>query len=205
VNNGRRSVFEGIDTDFTFMQTICIKMAWKWGGAKTFTCPDTMTIEEVAEQHGFMDISETTPQFLSRGRILTPEFTLRAHHIHDGQTIIAYLPANVRPLKSGTRRESQCSCARGRYSHSYITGIESAKQADRDFHNWECNRAYPLALAELLRMIEKEDEQSRIPSSSHTTVLAASANISDEPLPSAISSEDFADQYRIHWKDSLFG
>jgi hypothetical protein len=61
-NNGLRAPLPHF-----IIMNICVKMAWKWGGTKTITCLDTMTVEEVAEQHGFTGISEMTPRFISRG------------------------------------------------------------------------------------------------------------------------------------------
>jgi hypothetical protein len=54
-------------------------MTWKWGGAKIITCYEATTLEEVAQENGFTGNSEHTVLFISRGRILPPEFTLHAH------------------------------------------------------------------------------------------------------------------------------
>jgi hypothetical protein len=120
------------------------------------------------------------------------------HQIRNGQTIIAYLPANARSLKSAMShpaKESKVSDTSAPYNQQNIVTIESAKQADRDFNNWECNRDCPLVLAGVLRMMENDDDEYYDQFFSPPTVVVSSTTISESPLPELITLDRF-------WVDS---
>jgi hypothetical protein len=52
------------------MNAVTVTVTWKWGGAKTITCCEAMTMEEVAQENGFTGNSDQTLLFISRNRIL---------------------------------------------------------------------------------------------------------------------------------------
>jgi hypothetical protein len=167
------------------MNIISLKLAWKWGGAKEVTCADAMTVEEVARDHGFTDVAEAAPLYISRGKVLAPELTLRAHQIADGQKIIAYLPSAARARRPQLLAEPPAVRCRAMCD---IEDGEASRQADQDFAHWESARNLPLVMGELLAMIEDEAERStRIEEVSEVppmpTVVRASARISEDPLP----------------------
>jgi hypothetical protein len=165
------------------MEIISVTFAWKWGGAKVVTCSDTVTLEEIARDHGFADISETPPLYISRGRILDPLFTLRALRIAHGQKIIAYLPASARPRRP---QQTRADLRAVRYwTLSDVEDEEASRQADQDFANWECSRAFPAVARDLLAVMEAEDARQTAEAEPEPapTVLLPATQISEDPLP----------------------
>jgi hypothetical protein len=166
------------------MNLISLKLSWKWGGAKEVTCPDTMTLEEIAREHGFADIAETSPLYISRGEIVDPQFTLRSHQIVDGQKIILYLPSSAQPRR--LQRSARDSCVPRVMKYRTLCDIEdeeTARQSDQDFANWESVPTLPLVMKDLLTMIEDEESRQKIQRRPMPTVLLPSTRISEDPLP----------------------
>jgi hypothetical protein len=172
-----------IPSQFISMNIISLKLTWKWGGAKKITCSDTMTLEEVARDHGFADVSETTPLYISRGEILDPIFTLRALEIADGQNIIVYLPTSARSRRPQRSARDLWLPARRYRTLRDIEEEEEARLADQDFANWESARAFPLVMKQLLTMIEDEEAEQTIETPPMPTILMPSTQISEDPLP----------------------
>jgi hypothetical protein len=189
-----RSLFLSGHSEIIFqMRSLTITMKWKWGGACTITCSASRTLEEIAEEHGFLGVSRTPPLFLSHGKILAPEFTLHAHKITDGQTIIVYLPRNAKPRLPGPfvpAVGSKFSMDREAQTLEDIEADETAKAVDMDFNNWECSRALPAVLSELLTMVEQQDEQQKTPIPKQRTVITEGTGISETPLPSLLCTDD---------------
>jgi hypothetical protein len=133
-----------------------------------------MTIEEVARENGLVSPSHCEPLYISRGQILVPEFTLRAHFIKDGQLIVVHQPEEVfiPPFSSWETETSEA-----------IEWIEAAKQADQDFAKWETRTGLPLVLHELLEMTEENEKEERMETQSPATVIPIRKSISESPLP----------------------
>jgi hypothetical protein len=168
------------------MEEVNFKMTWKWGGAKDITCAKTLTVEEVAIAHGFADHLTKNPIFITRGRIMNPHFTLRAHNVSEGQRIIAYLPA---PEGSRSQRRITFESCDFDDVIGKIELQEAARQADQDFANWEMSPMFPLIMTELLHGIEEEDGEGGMGDFQTTVVLQTHA-ISEAPLPRLIGRNE---------------
>jgi hypothetical protein len=154
--------------------SVAIKMRWKWGGGKVISCSSAMTLEEIAREYGFAQETGPLPIFIADGEILSPEFTLHWLQIASGQTIIAY-SANPETRRVSTRM------FKGR--DSYVQGVrnEASRIVDMGFRKWENNRSFPRVLRQLHdQELAKEGQPAY---DYDSTIVAASGEISDEPLP----------------------
>jgi hypothetical protein len=155
------------------MQVVKITMAWNWGGAKTFFCSESETIDEIAKSNGFTEIN---------GHVLSPIFSLHWYQVKDGDTILAHLPKSRTHSPPVARRNffSKFSKLMEATTLAEIEAGESARIADRAYANWETVRSFPQALAAMLRSRQEaatEDKQHE------ATVIAPSTGISEAPLP----------------------
>jgi hypothetical protein len=170
-------------------------MKWTWGGAQTITCCAAMTIIEVAQENGFANLINLQPIFISRGQILKSEFTLHAHKIQDGQTIIVHLPKSQNSHQTESiplTYISKFSLLKKEQIMEDIEIVETGKVADQDFRNWESSRMLPMMLSELLKIAETEDEDEAemYPILLSPTVIRKGMKISDCPLPQLINVDE---------------
>jgi hypothetical protein len=168
------------------MKTITVKMTCKSSGSRTITCSNMTTLEEVARENGFADAANSSAVFISRGSILVPQFTLHAHQIEDGQTIIVHVPSNPKPRPARLPPawyESKFASYREYITLEEIEADEASKAADQDFMNWEMSPSFPGVMRDVLEMIEAEDARRMVPTLTEKTVIAPSSAISETPLP----------------------
>jgi hypothetical protein len=174
------------------MKTVTLKMTWKWGGSKIITCSSALSIEEVAEEHGFAAIGDISAVFISRGRILAPEFTLHAYKIQDGQTIIAYIPSQPKQSSAPIIPPLAISEFSPMFLYDTLEIIEAgeaARNADQDFANWEIFSTFPGLLNEMMTLIESEEQLHRFPGRPEKTIIMPGTQISEAPLPELITPE----------------
>jgi hypothetical protein len=159
---------------------LVLKMTWRHGGAKIISCTDLATVEEIAIENGFVPIPSQSPTFVSGGRILLPQFTLRWNEIKSGATIVAHHPAYLSWRSPSVTEWAGQGCP---LRLPPTCADEAARMIDRGFLQWETGREFPLALAELLKEEEAADEENRIEALSWPTIVRPSTAISDAPLP----------------------
>jgi hypothetical protein len=169
------------------METVIIKISWKWGGGKIIACSTAMTVEEVAQENGFAAVNGREPLFIFKGKILEPQLTLHYHNIRDGASIITYLgfacaifPIRL-PKALFISHKAQVDEARDN---------EIARLIDKDFMLWEMVKDYPGVLAECLREEEKNQGKPAPVDRTETTVIMSSHRISDSPLPLMFKGDD---------------
>jgi hypothetical protein len=151
-----------------------------------------MTIEEVAQENGFTGNSDQTLLFISLGRILSPEFTLHAHQIKDGQTIFVHLSkkSHLHPLDPAPMLDfPQFSSSRRFRTLEDIAEEELAKFIDRDFANLEVARSFPSILQELLGLMQKEKDKYQHKEPQEKTVIVTNTVISESPLPRLVNAD----------------
>jgi hypothetical protein len=175
------------------MRFITFTMTWKWGGSRTVTCSEAHTLEEAAEGNGFHIANGYPITYICNGRILAPQFTLHAHRIRDGQTIILYVPASVWPSftdSTSGKFNPNKHCFIVSPTLEDIASDEAAKLADLDFVNWECSRSLPVVLSKLLTMIETDEEALAGAGPGEPTVIVYANGISETPLPTLIPVDE---------------
>jgi hypothetical protein len=169
-------------------------MTWKCGDSKIITCSNASTIEEVAQEHGFMLKGDISPVFISRGQILAPEFTLHKHNIQNGQNIIVYMPARAKKRPSPVLTPLALSNFSPMFEFDTLEAIEAeeaAKTADQDFANWETSRSFPALLKEMMTLMEKEEKLYTWAERTEKTVIEPGTQISETPLPELITHDSY--------------
>jgi hypothetical protein len=183
------------------METVIIKMSWKWGGVKVIACSTSLTVEEVAQENGFTAVNGREPLFIFKGRILQPQLTFHHYDIRDGASIVAYigfacpiLPIRFSEALFASRRTQRINEARDN---------ENARLVDQDFMLWEMVRSYPEVLAECLREDQEREEKDVPAVKTEKTVVKSSHEISVSPLPLMLKGEDgFRQRDRLgSWSD----
>jgi hypothetical protein len=167
------------------MKVVRITMAWNWGGAKTFICSESQTIDEIAKANGFIEINGHVPCFIFKGRVLSPIFSLHLYQVKDGDTILAHLPKSRTYSPPIPKRNffSRFSRLMEATTLAEIEAGETARIVDRDYTNWESVRTFPRVLAAMLSSPQEaatEDKQQEV------TVIATGAEISEAPLPTLL-------------------
>jgi hypothetical protein len=115
--------------------------------------------------------------FVSRGRILDRRFTIHFHGITEGATVFGFCPS------SGIRRYG---CIPRPIRWISLTGVapsvdDTARLIDRSYANWEMRKEYPAVLETILQTADKDKRETALPG--EATIIAASPEISDRPLP----------------------
>jgi hypothetical protein len=189
------------------METITVKMSWKWGGAKEIACSEALTVDEVAQENGFGDIEGLQLCFVSRGRILSPIITLHGNKVQNGDTILVHAAKTRSQSLRVVRR--QCFSRFSRLmefgSLAEIRESEMGKLADRGHANWENFRLYPILLESMLKgKEEKSRKDSKEPS---RTVIPTNAGISETPLPDLLKEKECGGiEFGVHgmWNEPRF-
>jgi hypothetical protein len=170
------------------METVIIKMSWKWGGVKVIVCSTSLSIEEVAQANGFTAVNSREPLFIFKGRILQPQLTLHHYNIHDGATIITYIGFACPILPIRFPGDLFASHRTQRIDEAQDN--EKAKLVDQNFMLWENVRSYPKILAEFLKEGEEREEKEAPAVKTEKTVVKSSHEISIAPLPLMLKGED---------------
>jgi hypothetical protein len=173
------------------MNTITIKMTWKWGGAKIITCSESRTIDDIATNNGFTELNGHIPCFICKGRILSPAFTLHYHQIKTGDVIFVHLPMVQTKILPLVRRQCfrKFSPFMTEQTMTQIQDEETAKSVDRDFLNWETVRVFPMVLQEMLTMQEESEAETK---SVEMTVVQHSREISSAPIPTLLTRDELS-------------
>jgi hypothetical protein len=159
---------------------VVIKMRWKWGSEKAIACSSTMTLEEVARDHGFAHPSGALPIFIADGKILSPELTLHWHRVTNGQTIIVYLPNAETPTRASLVSQTPRRFKGSEY-YAQDAMREAGRVVDIGFRKWENNRSFPRVLRQIYN--QELAEEGQPPRACASTVVTPSPGICDEPLP----------------------
>jgi hypothetical protein len=177
---------------FILMNTITIKMTWKWGGAKIITCSESFTIDDIATNNGFTELNGYVPCFICKGRILSPAFTLYYHQIKTGDVILDHLSMVQTQIPPLVRRQCfrKFSTFMAEHTMAQIQDEETAKSVDKDFLNWEMVRTFPIVLQEMLAKQEESESETETetetetePKSVEMTVVQHNREVSSAPLP----------------------
>jgi hypothetical protein len=164
------------------MHKITFTLAWNRGGAIVVTCSESTTLQEVVRDLGFT----CDPLFISQGRTLDPDFTIRHHQLKNGQKVIAYLrkasiPAAPQYFSKWTPLMQSRTLAK-------LTEHEIIREVDRAWQRWELKRNATSVMTEILSRIEASEIQ-KAAVKREETIISPATDISECPLPSLISHE----------------
>jgi hypothetical protein len=164
-----------------------VRVRWHWGGAKPVEVFPYDSVGEAIANHGFQALPDTDLFIAHRGQIIDPCFSFQFHEITSGSLLVCLL--KKRPIQEKFDSVIDCSKLKTeRYRRVRL--VESSRQFDMSFANWECHPRLPVILRELMNELGGGSGREE----DYPTVIQYVAKISETPLPSYSRREGWFSQ-----------